>query len=99
MAFVTEEQLSKERSILTDAFVKLAKSLSEESDLFLSHSKHDSRHVDAAVTLLRRAGARVYVDTLDSELRLMNAEEKSNHLRQAIKNCRRLVVLFTQNTA
>ncbi|HYV45600.1 MAG TPA: hypothetical protein VFA20_12100 [Myxococcaceae bacterium] len=76
MAFVTEERLARERGPLTEGFVKLAKSLSEESDLFLSHSKHDTKHIDAAVTLLREVGARVYVDTLDSELPAMNAEER-----------------------
>src|SRR5688572_7951439 len=99
MAFVTFNQLAHASQKITEGQVKIAKSLTHEKSLFLSHSQHDkSAIVRGAVSILAEHGAKVYVDVMDSQIGVMSTNDRCSHVRSVIHQCQRLVVLFSDNT-
>jgi len=76
---------------------ELRKSLADKN-LFLSHSLTDLAPAKAAVNLLERHGASVYLDIQDASLQSRTPRDIANTLRNAIRSCRRLVVVVTENT-
>lgn len=69
-----------------------------DKNLFLSHSLNDVGPAKAAVNLLERHGANVYLDVEDASLQSSSPSAIASRLRNAIRACRRLVVIVTENT-
>lgn len=69
-----------------------------DKNLFLSHSLNDLGPARAAVNLLERHGASVYLDVEDASLKSSSPSDIASRLRNAIRSCRRLVVIVTENT-
>ena len=81
--------------------VSLEKRAAEASvahSVFLSHSSKDAEHVPGAIALLERHGARVYIDKKDSSLPLVTDTVTAEKLRQRIKDCRKFVILTSENS-
>lgn len=97
MAFVTDEQLRIRSNRIDAGFEKLAKSLLQK-DLFLSHSKLDSSLIPGALDLLSKRGASVYVDVTDPEISSLSMAGKVDRVKDAIRQCKKLVILFTKNS-
>lgn len=74
------------------------KSLTSKN-LFLSHSLSDLGPAKAAVNLLEKHGAEVYLDVEDVSIRnSATSKDIASRLRTAIRHCKRLVVIVTENT-
>ena len=78
-------------------FDSIRKSL-DDKNLFLSHQMSDLAPAKAAVNLLERHGASVYLDVEDASLQASSPNQIAARLRNAIRACRRLVVIVTDNT-
>jgi len=97
MAIATYGQLRASAGAIREGRIKLAKSLADK-DLFLSHSRKDEDHVGPALGLLEQHGASVYVDLQDAGIKGLAGPAIADRLRKAVKACRRLVVLVTEET-
>jgi hypothetical protein len=73
------------------------KSLTSKN-LFLSHSLSDLSPAKAAVNMLEKHGADVYLDIEDVSLKGVASKDIATRLRNAIRHCKRLVVIVTENT-
>ena len=97
MAIATFDELRSNSPFLSDDRVKLAKSLTSKN-LFLSHSLSDTEPARRALALLEQHGATVYLDIEDVGLKSASSADVAGRLRRAIEQCRRLVVIVTENT-
>jgi hypothetical protein len=97
MAIATFDDLRNVARYDNEDRVKIAKSLTGKN-LFLSHSQSDLQHAKYAMDLLEQNGARVYIDVRDGSLQDASDIDVAKRLRNAIKECKRLVVLVTENT-
>lgn len=99
MAFVTRGQLLRAARPLTEGRAKVATTLSVDRNVFLSHSRFDDMNVvRGALAVLEAHRAKVYVDQLDGAIATMSTSEQCSHLHTVIHHCKRLVVLFSENT-
>jgi len=79
----------------------IRKSLTNEYDIFLSHSYYDKRLVLTLVDLFHSAGYSVYVDWIEDEQLNRSSVNKStaNILKVRMKNSKGLSYLTTQNSS
>lgn len=97
MAIATFDDVRRQARYDSDDRAKLAKSMGGKN-LFLSHSLSDLQHAKYAVDVLEQNGARVYIDVADAAIASSTSRDVAARLRTAIRECRRLVVLVTENT-
>jgi TIR domain len=99
MAYVSEAEVRRRGRRISEGHVKVAKSLSAETDVFLSYARIDEELIAGAVGLLIDLGATPYVDQSDFVLEaLFTGKSKAKLLRERIKQCGRLVLLLTENS-
>ena len=98
MAIATFDQLRASSSLGEHVRMDDVRKSYRDKNLFLSHSLSDLRPAKSAVNLLERHGASVYLDVEDPGLQSTSPKETAQRLRSAIRTCRRLVVVITENT-
>lgn len=83
-----------ERTILEDR----AAQASVSNSVFLSHSSKDVNILAGAIALLEKHGGTVYIDKKDSSLPSVTSTSTAEKLRQRIKDCRKFVILTSENS-
>ncbi len=69
------------------------------SSTFLSHSSKDYASIlPAAIGILKRNGANVYIDANDPSLLQLSLTETAMMLRDRINECKRFIVLVSENS-
>lgn len=71
--------------------------ISSEVTVFLSHSHEDLKNgdVDKVIVLLRRAGVRVYIDSLDTSLPPFTSAITAQKIKDQIKQNRKFILVAT----
>jgi len=97
-AFVTYDELRKfGKEIDSQRIFKEASEI-QNKNIFLSHSSKDHELIPGVLCLLKAHGGRVYIDENDPTLPTSNFLATANHLRTAVRSCRKFILFVTPNT-
>jgi len=80
------------------ALEKRATEASVSQSVFLSHSSKDAEHLAGAIALLEKHGGMTYIDKKDASLPPATDTSTAEKLRQRIKDCRKFVILTSENS-
>lgn len=104
MAYLTTAQIlgyaaraTQQNFSATEALVE-KKASYQAFDVFLSHSSKDEARILGVVQFLRDYGVNVYIDKLDDELPKKTSPETGARLKQRINDCRKFIVLVSENS-
>ena len=67
-----------------------------KSQIFLSHSHHDSRLVHLVVGLLHKFGAQIYIDWLDPTMPKETNSKTAKKLKEKITDCSKFIMLASK---
>jgi len=85
--------------ILLESYDWSHRVISSYYDVFLSHSSEDKQSIlPMVIEVLRREGAKVYIDNQDPSLPSRTSVETAKILRDRIEECNKFVVLVSQNS-
>lgn len=64
-------------------------------DVFLSHKHDDLKDLSGVMGLLEKAGAKVYIDSMDNRMPGQTSGETALRIKEIIKNCNKFILLAT----
>lgn len=95
LAYATYENLRQLGAEGDSARLIKEASTVEGKNVFLSHTSADDDLLPGVIRVLEGHGGRVYVDREDPVLPTLDIFEIANRVRDAVRRCRKLVVLVT----
>ena len=97
-AFITYDELKGIAAKYDASQIIKEASFSEGKTVFLSHSSKDNDILPGVIRVLEGHGGKVYADIRDPSLSNSNFIETAAHLRSAVRNCNKFVLLVTPRT-
>jgi hypothetical protein len=65
--------------------------------VFLSHKHSDLEDLQGAMGLLKKLGAKVYIDSMDTKMPKETSGETAERIKEVIKYCKKFVLLATED--
>lgn len=66
-----------------------------QHDVFLSHKHDDLKDLQGVMGLLEKAGARIYIDSMDNKMPGQTSGETALRIKEIIKYCKKFILLAT----
>ena len=104
MAIISESQLKNFRNSTRTFSATITDSLNEykseskysKTKIFLSHKHNELESLDAAVSLLKKEGANIYIDWLDEGMPKTTSGETATRIKEKIKENDKFILLATE---
>lgn len=97
-AFITYGELKSIVAKYDSARILNEATVSTGKTVFLSHSSKDNDILPGVIHILEAHGGKVYADVRDPALNNSDFTETAAHLRLAVRNCMKFVLLVTPRT-